>query len=180
MEAINKRLQNFYNRLKSIQPSLQAFEDAGYDKKSGLTLFKIFNIEYKNGGVTCGKNLFDSFFISFNVKGFCPSNWHFKNMENHKVFDEKVIFGFSDTNSLVLNRLTNEISLIDPYNGNEPLPLASNFNDFLDVLLIEIEYDKIGYLNMEFTEDMRKEYKEKLFSVLIDNRYLSSYFNNLV
>lgn len=179
MEAINNRLLIFYNRLKSVQPNLQSFEDAGYDEKSALTLYRIFNVEYKDDVASFGKDLFDSFFNSFNVKGFCPSNWHFKNSENHKIVDEKVIFGFSDTNSLVLNRLTNEILLIDSYNGNEPLPLASNFNDFLDVLLIEVEYDKIGYLNMEFTEDMRSEYKEKLFRVLVDNRYLSSYFDDL-
>lgn len=178
MEATNNRLLDFYDKLKSVQPSLKSFEDVGYDEKSALALHKMFNVEYRNDEVNCGENLFDSFFSTFDVKGFCPSNWHFKNSEDHKVVDGKVIFGFSDTNSLVLNKLTKEIVLVDQYNGNKPQPLASNFNDFLDVLLVEVEYDKIGYLNMDFTENMRNEYKEKLFKILVDNRYLSSYFDD--
>ena len=77
-----------------------------------------------------------------------------------------------------MNTKNGEIGFYDSYHGNEYIPLAPDFKGFLDVLIIEVEYDKIGYLNLDFTDQMRDQYKEKLTAILMKKYYLKSYFDN--
>lgn len=173
------RLLNFYSQLKKIQPTLEDFRNAGYDNKTSINLYTNFDISLKKqANISRSNNLFESFFLTFNVNGFAPSNWSFTNNLLSK--KEYVVFATYDIEQISLHKESQEIRFVDFYDNSNFKPLAPNFDVFLDVILVEVEYDKVGYLNQDFTDKMRFEYRNKLESILSQEKYLASYFPNIM
>lgn len=169
-------LVDFLKKLQLVQPTLDDFLKAGYDLKTSKDLFKKFDIKFKESSYLELNNLFDDFFKNFNIKGFSPGNWSFE-QEPYKV-DNFIVFATDDIDLLAQDLYTNEIKLFDFFDYSKVTFIAPNFKTFLDVVIIEIEYDKVGYLNQDFTKEMRITYKEKLKTILKNNKFLDYFSYN--
>lgn len=170
-------LDLFYKKLQDCIPSIEDLEMAGYDSEVAETLRNDFVISLKGNSIVNTKSTVNSFFQSFNTRGFCVFNISFlKDLEIHM---EYIRFGRMNDFDLIIVNETKEVILYDSITDDVISKISESFEDFINIIPLLINYEKRGYLNLPYSRDIKDILIIELKRILKHEEYYKYFFQTI-
>jgi hypothetical protein len=168
-------LQNKISKIYNVSPNVNDFLNKGFDMKYSLAMEKNYKIEF-----TIPENIYEldfstyyKNFIKFN--SFTVFGLRLHQMEESEEFEDFYVIGRRESDLIILFKSTNEIAIFDKYNEEILYYIAKNLEMLFDLLPILIEYDKIGYLDQKYTEEIKNETLSKIKDLITEKKFYSFY-----
>jgi hypothetical protein len=172
----NNLLKEKIEQIKKSCPTIEDFIKKGFDKEYSEEIANDFRIELNNEVSHENGELFELFNINVNFKNFCVFGFKFIQYEEYQEFFH---IGFLEADYIIFIKSTKEIAVLDYMSSEINFFLAKKFDVFLDLLPILIDYDKIGYLGENYTNQIKEETIIEIKVLLEDRKYYSFFEQRL-
>ncbi|RXR35548.1 hypothetical protein EQG68_01225 [Flavobacterium piscinae] len=165
----NNHLEQKIAIINSVTPNLDDFLQNGFDNDYAQAFISEYILEYKKQCNETEVELFELFKLNVRYKRFSIiGNLMLTEIVEYEDFYK---IGNLERDFLILIKSTEEIAIIDHENFEIRYYISENFEVFLDLIPVLISYDKLGYLGVKYTMDIKIKTLEKIKKIVKSEKY---------
>lgn len=171
----------FVNQLKEIAPSKSLLKERGFDKGFIKIYLKSYNLKKRHDETVTVDPLLDLIY-RYDVGGFDIGMVHLEKSKNVLDVERYIVFGSYDADILVIDKVTDEVVVLDWDDESHVLMKCSKNSDtFLQALLEVATFNKNMLLDEDLSsnQEIIKSKASEISKIAGGDNYLGFYLNIL-